>query len=227
MKYSNIRKLLRNQSSFLSKYDIGKKANELLSAIENFPTNLSGEGVLIKGSQYKDVIEIVSYSLGYIWSNKIKTFYLEQQEIPDKEFNQLIKETVKYVYRVYSICKNKYYYEINGEYVNLSIDDKGNMEIILTEAGKKELLEYAKQGKLQDSDFYDIFDDIHCNSSLSYLDDISNYLNALSNCPVIFDQVLDDANTVTAQKVWYYNDYQYRSFMEELIHNKVTFTWNK
>jgi hypothetical protein len=234
MKYSNIRELLRNQYSFLSGYEIGAKANQLLKTIENFPTNVNGEGFLVKGSdvlkhQYKDVIEIIYDCLGNEWSNKIKMFYLDQQEIPENEFNLLVKEAVKYVYKVYNICKNKFYYEENGEYVNLRIDDNGHLDIILTELGKDELLEYAKEDRLQDSDFYDIFEDINCNSSLCYLDDISNSFGALSTCPIIYDQVMDESDdTITAREIWYYPDYQIRSFMEGLIHNgKVTFTWHK
>lgn len=107
---------------------------------------------------------------------------------------------------------------VDGKFLSLDRLKNGDLKISTTTEGKSEI----KDSGINEFSFSDYFDDIRANSSLLYFDDISE-IGFATQAPGItvgyyYDEdgeFTDDGNEKYSE-VFYYNEYAYKNFTEEL-----------
>lgn len=109
----------------------------------------------------------------------------------------------------------------HGNYLTLT-PSKNGIKIELTEEGKEE----AKEIGLNESNFYDLFEDIRGNSEYLYFEDAGEAELGLTSAPAITDGYyynddgdLTDEDNKSDSRLFAFMDYQVKSFVEELLEN--------
>ena len=104
--------------------------------------------------------------------------------------------------------------------VNLVELENGNLKIELTD--REELLDVMDRGQDERDALYDILE----RTGLIGNNWAVIFEGGLTEAPIIgFDFDVDDNGAIDAEKVWYYNEYMVKSYLEELKeHGFVIFT---
>lgn len=112
-----------------------------------------------------------------------------------------------------------------NEYLTLKELPNGNLKISITPQGKKEYERIHNTNEYPDMAFYELSEDIRCNSNINFFDDCS-ILGNLSEAPAITDGIScpdtgdwEDVEWEEGDKIWFFDRYMVVSFMEELIEN--------
>jgi len=119
-------------------------------------------------------------------------------------------------------------------YLDLEHLENGDLKIILNSEGLIEAKEANEDGKFNESEFYNFFEDIESNSEYMYFQDMSVVGIGMSEAPCVTNGYYYDDNGVTDDdysddsEIYYYQDSYIKDFTEELLENGfVVFRTNK
>jgi len=117
---------------------------------------------------------------------------------------------------------------MQGEYIILTENDC-SLDISLTQDGKQFLIDSYNTdidlSELNEDIFYELFEDIQCNSEYEYISDCSHF-GHMSNAPIIHISEYDEnGELIKHNKLWFYDYYAINNFVE-VLYNKgnVIFT---
>jgi len=109
----------------------------------------------------------------------------------------------------------------SGSYLSLERLENGNLKISLTNEGKVKV----EDDGIEDTEFWDYFEDITANSGLLFFGNVSE-LEFMTEAPgITIGYYYDDNGDYTDEgnedwsEVFYYSDYAIRDFTEELKNN--------
>lgn len=109
-------------------------------------------------------------------------------------------------------------------YTIFNVTPEGDLKITLTEEGRQELIEMLESQTQTDEDiFLSLIESQLCNG---YHTVLPEHIGALTDSIILANGIVDlDTSAEAEIDVWWFPDYQVKSYTEDLLNNgEVTFT---